>query len=122
MGACLAVVTTLAACGGGDQAGSDAGDGDVAAFCERLVALDQAPPPEQGGNRADEFTELVELAPDAIRAEVTALRDYQRDVYVEGDPGTDSIDRMPAEVQAAGERVDAFATSECEGWEPLEGP
>jgi hypothetical protein len=100
--------------GGGND---DEQVGDVDAFCELLTGADQAPPPEPGGNNADELTELLAVAPSTIRDDVRVLRDYHRDVYVEGDGDTDSYDNLPRETRVAVDRIDAFAGTYCEGYE-----
>lgn len=100
---------------GGDNA--DEHVGDVAAFCELLTGADQAPPPEPGGNNADELTDLLMVAPSMIWDDVRVLRDYHRDVYVEGDGDTDTYDNLPQETRTAVDRIDAFAGTHCEGYE-----
>lgn len=56
---------------------------DPQAFCEQLGAIDQAGPPEAGGNNADEFTALLAVSEARIADDVETLRDYHRAVYVE---------------------------------------
>lgn len=107
----------LAGCGAG--AADAEGEGDVAAFCDRLLELDAAPPPEPGGNSASELEELASVGPAEIRGDVRTVADHHRDAYVEGDPSTDSFDAMPSEVQDAIRRLDAFATEHCPDYQPM---
>jgi outer membrane protein assembly factor BamB len=97
----------------------DATDGAAGreAFCARAVALNEAPPQEPGGNNADELTALLAVSEPSIAEAVEIIRDYHRDVYVEGDPSTDTDDSLPDHVREAGDRLDAYSVEHCEGFE-----
>lgn len=86
---------------------------DVELFCEKLVALDQAPPPEPGGNNADELRSIADVAPDAVQSDMLTIVEYHRSTYREGDPSTDSYDVMPPDVQSAIDAVSAFGERHC---------
>jgi hypothetical protein len=107
----------LTACGA-----SPAGDPAVAtgpqAFCDLLADLDESPPPEPGGNSAEELTAILAVSPEVVASDVERLRDYHRDVYIEGDPSTDSFENLPHELQAAVERLVGYATENCDARQP----
>lgn len=107
--------TPLPTLGGGTEAREE---GDVDAFCSLLTDLDRAPTTELGGNYAHELTELHGVTPGALRDDVRVVRDYHRDTYVEGDGVTDLFENWPDEAQAAVERIEAFANTNCEGYGP----
>jgi hypothetical protein len=86
---------------------------DPQQFCEQLAAIDQSPP-EPGGNNAEGFTALLAVAEASVADDVETLRDYHRDVYVDGDPDTDTYDRLPDDVREAVHRLDAYAGQHCE--------
>jgi hypothetical protein len=114
--AAIVGLSLLTACGSPTENGDPAAAADPPAFCEQLTAIDQAGPPEAGGNNADEFTALLAVSEARIADDVETLRDYHRDVYVEGDPDTDTYDRLPEDVREAVHRVDAYAAEQCEDY------
>jgi hypothetical protein len=106
----------LTACGAPTENREPAAAADPQQFCEQLTAMDQAPPPELGGNNAEGFTALLAVSEAGIADDVETLRDYHRDVYVEGDPETDTYDRLPDDVREAVHRLDAYAAQHCEDY------
>jgi hypothetical protein len=114
--AAIVGLSLLTACGSPTESGDPAAAADPQAFCEQLAAIDQAGPPEAGGNNADEFTALLAVSEARIADDVETLRDYHRDVYVEGDPDTDTYERLPDDVREAVHRLDAYAAEQCEDY------
>jgi hypothetical protein len=114
--AAMVGVGVLAACGAPTENSEPVAAADPQRFCEQLAAIDQAPPPEPGGNNAEEFTALLAVSEAGVADDVETLRDYHRDVYVEGDPDTDTYDRLPDDVREAVHRLDAYADQHCEGY------
>jgi hypothetical protein len=106
----------LTACGTPADVSEPAATADPATFCATLAEFERATPPEPGGNNAEEFAALLAVSDQSIADDVETLRDYHRDVYVEGDPDTDTYDHMPADLQAAIQRVDAYAAQHCEDY------
>ncbi|TVR23481.1 MAG: hypothetical protein EA387_06950 [Nitriliruptor sp.] len=86
---------------------------DPQPFCEALAA--GLEPPEPGGSEEAELNDLLAVSPDGIADAVETVRDHHLDVDVEGDGDTDTDDNMPAEVQTAIQRLDAYAGERCEG-------
>jgi hypothetical protein len=114
--AAIVGLSLLTACGSPTESGDPAAAVDPQAFCEQLASIDQAGPPGAGGNNADEFTALLTVSEARIADDVETLRDYHRDVYVEGDPDTDTYERLPDDVREAVHRLDAYAAEQCEDY------
>jgi hypothetical protein len=113
--AAMVGVGVLAACGAPTERSEPGAAADPQRFCEQLAAIEQAPP-ELGGNNAEGFTALLDVSEAGVADDVETLRDYHRDVYVEGDPDTDTYDRLPDDVREAVHRLDAYADQHCEGY------
>jgi hypothetical protein len=116
--AAIAALGILTACSGATQDDPPAATTDPQAFCDQLSVMHQADAPEPGGNSADLLTELLAVADAGIAEEVETFRDYHRDVYREGDPSTDTYDRLPDDVREAVDRIDAYAGQHCEDHDP----
>jgi hypothetical protein len=116
--AAISALGVLTACSGPTQGDPSAATTDPQAFCEQLSVMNQAGRPEPGGNDADLLTELLAVADASIADDVETFRDYHRDEYREGDPSTDTYDRLPADVREAVDRIDAYAGQHCEDYDP----